>query len=738
MNTVADNSRHCHSLGAAVVGGHVAFSLDQPAIGVSCRIRTMAAMSGEFAGYHGGFIGRLRLVIVIGAAVNLFIGPRIFCLLLLAFLCRLAPAQAVAEQRSGLAELLPAETIGCLRIRTDKLGEKGVRELLDKRFIDVDLSIYDVLSVPADLLDFEEFMVAILRPRQPPRSAPQSEQFLQETPAPIADPLRSPAPVPAQDDFAGQGEPYNEYVGPRELLITLVRGKTTVDRRKHLQELQRKVDKMFPYGSDGQPLNDPLQPQRIAGQQYYSNLHVATAFLSETQYIEGDPEAVKLVLQGMREKQQLSPPLLEVSRRDADFAGFYRFDQGTLAAINQRLPQKAGKLPLKGDAIFSVQLGTELKVDVQLTFSGPIEPATATAAVQLVLADEFGLSSPQEFGFSELLNFLNLEMVQAAVPPKALHDIVGTILRKEHRGSLKTEGNQVSYQLILPIDVNTTVTAAVEAVETYVAVMTDIIGAMDYFVGENNDSVVEFAEELKRIQVALSRYEQKHGHFPPPAICSDTGAPLLSWRVALLPYMGEEQLYGKFRLDEPWDSDHNLQVMQDSAKQNLYLSGYTYSTAFRLFTGEEAPFSDHRVLQSTDMDSRAQTALVVEAARQVIWTRPESLRLRKGYRLPVLGRKVFSEVLPTNKADNSGEPRIVLMLMADGKIRSVQTEQANPRAAAAFRSLFTSTAARQHVQSLGKILNPELKPRPLAPTYDDFPLPPAEAPTTPPAPIVDP
>ena len=38
-----------------------------------------------------------------------------------------------------------------------------------------------------------------------------------------------------------------------------------------------------------------------------------------------------------------------------------------------------------------------------------------------------------------------------------------------------------------------------------------------------------------------------------------TGNPLHSWRVLLLPYLGKAELYGKLRLDEPWDSQHNRQ-----------------------------------------------------------------------------------------------------------------------------------------------------------------------------------
>ena len=37
--------------------------------------------------------------------------------------------------------------------------------------------------------------------------------------------------------------------------------------------------------------------------------------------------------------------------------------------------------------------------------------------------------------------------------------------------------------------------------------------------------------------------------------------PLLSWRVAILPFIGEQNLYNRFRLDQPWDSPHNIALL---------------------------------------------------------------------------------------------------------------------------------------------------------------------------------
>lgn len=49
----------------------------------------------------------------------------------------------------------------------------------------------------------------------------------------------------------------------------------------------------------------------------------------------------------------------------------------------------------------------------------------------------------------------------------------------------------------------------------------------------------------------------------PAAIVDADGKPLLSWRVAILPYLddGGRALFEEFHLDEPWDSDHNKKLI---------------------------------------------------------------------------------------------------------------------------------------------------------------------------------
>ncbi|MCA9065278.1 MAG: DUF1559 domain-containing protein [Planctomycetaceae bacterium] len=77
------------------------------------------------------------------------------------------------------------------------------------------------------------------------------------------------------------------------------------------------------------------------------------------------------------------------------------------------------------------------------------------------------------------------------------------------------------------------------------------------------------AESLENIGRAWHEYEQLIGTFPvgppeatrTPDAYGPDGRPLLSWRVAILPLLGEEKLFRRFRLNEPWDSRHNKALL---------------------------------------------------------------------------------------------------------------------------------------------------------------------------------
>src|SRR5438874_1410722 len=65
---------------------------------------------------------------------------------------------------------------------------------------------------------------------------------------------------------------------------------------------------------------------------------------------------------------------------------------------------------------------------------------------------------------------------------------------------------------------------------------------------------------LKVLGLAMHNHLSGHAAFPADTAAKD-GTPLLSWRVALLPYLEEDALYKQFKLDEPWDGEHNKKLL---------------------------------------------------------------------------------------------------------------------------------------------------------------------------------
>ncbi len=65
------------------------------------------------------------------------------------------------------------------------------------------------------------------------------------------------------------------------------------------------------------------------------------------------------------------------------------------------------------------------------------------------------------------------------------------------------------------------------------------------------------ANDLKQICLAIQSYQQEHGTLPPAVLRTADGTPLHSWRVLILPYLEQNELFAQFQLDKPWNSPHN-------------------------------------------------------------------------------------------------------------------------------------------------------------------------------------
>ncbi|MCL2117629.1 MAG: DUF1559 domain-containing protein, partial [Planctomycetaceae bacterium] len=70
---------------------------------------------------------------------------------------------------------------------------------------------------------------------------------------------------------------------------------------------------------------------------------------------------------------------------------------------------------------------------------------------------------------------------------------------------------------------------------------------------------IQCINNMKQIVLALHLYYAQHELFLPAYATDEDGKPLHSWRVLILPYLEQKELYDQIRLDEPWDSEYNKQ-----------------------------------------------------------------------------------------------------------------------------------------------------------------------------------
>ena len=133
---------------------------------------------------------------------------------------------------------------------------------------------------------------------------------------------------------------------------------------------------------------------------------------------------------------------------------------------------------------------------------------------------------------------------------------------------------------------------------------------------------------MKMIGLAMHNYVSANNTFPPPATTDKDGKPLLSWRVAILPYLEQQPLYEKFHQDEPWDSPHNKALIKEMPQVFVCPDRADVepgTTTYRVFSGPGALFEAGKQNGfNVVTDGTSNTILAVEAKEAVPWTRPDS------------------------------------------------------------------------------------------------------------------
>ncbi|RCS41421.1 DUF1559 domain-containing protein [Bremerella cremea] len=146
---------------------------------------------------------------------------------------------------------------------------------------------------------------------------------------------------------------------------------------------------------------------------------------------------------------------------------------------------------------------------------------------------------------------------------------------------------------------------------------------------------------MRLITTAMLQYSITFGALPAQASTDDNGKKLLSWRVHLLPYLDEEELYDQFHLDEPWDSEHNKKLISQmpatyrdpSSKAPKFYTTYLVplgkDMAFEQPTKETQAKSPLGLKFASFTDGIDQTIMLVNAEDEaaVPWTKPADLEV---------------------------------------------------------------------------------------------------------------
>ncbi|MFW6170055.1 MAG: DUF1559 domain-containing protein [Planctomycetota bacterium] len=185
---------------------------------------------------------------------------------------------------------------------------------------------------------------------------------------------------------------------------------------------------------------------------------------------------------------------------------------------------------------------------------------------------------------------------------------------------------------------------------------------------------VQSMNNLKQLGLAMHNYHDTYKGLPAAHNVDEDGEPLLSWRVHLLPFLGQHELYEQFHFDEPWNSAHNKKLIAQMPQvyrspnskaqpgKTVYLGNASedgiYVPPKKEQRGEKHPTGT----QFRDIeDGTSNTIMIVEVndANAVTWTKPDDFEL--------------NEKNPLSGGLRGMRPGVFLASFCDGAVHAIST-----------------------------------------------------------------
>jgi len=236
------------------------------------------------------------------------------------------------------------------------------------------------------------------------------------------------------------------------------------------------------------------------------------------------------------------------------------------------------------------------------------------------------LKTAIQMAVTELGNFkkrISTNEPQAAFGVPLLDAILGAL----DKATVKADDTRVTAAASL--EIGPTVAKAIAALPEYV---------------KFRNGQIRTLNNLKQIGIALHAYDDTTGHFPQD-IVDKAGKPILSWRVQILPYIEQDNLYRRLDLTKPWDDPANAKVLATMPKvfEVADRTGKAGETFFQMCAADKQLPGGSPVLvagqrrgMANISDGSSNTFGVVEAATGVNWAKPGDLPFDPK-KLPALG-----------------------------------------------------------------------------------------------------
>jgi len=200
---------------------------------------------------------------------------------------------------------------------------------------------------------------------------------------------------------------------------------------------------------------------------------------------------------------------------------------------------------------------------------------------------------------------------------------------------------------------------------------------------------------LRSIATALDMYHQDYGSFPPAWVADAQGRPMHSWRVLILPAIGEDDLYKEYKLDEPWDGPNNRKLahrIPEVYRCPTDPSGYEGQTSYVALVGPQACWLGDKPVKLSQLAQPGQAIAVIETYESGInWLEP------RDFVVPGLETQINASA---GQGVRSLHPGGAYVLYADGQVEFLSDATSPTRLSQQFNAVRISGASATRIQPL--------------------------------------